>query len=204
MLPGLDLEIGYASGERRRHGPPRQCQAGALEALVEARDQGLVRYIGVTGHNWTVAAMHLKSLERFDFDTVLLPYSYIVMQHSRYAADFEALFQLCQSRNVAVQTIKAITRRPWPENHDHSHATWYQPMTEQPEIDLAVHWVLGRDGVFLNTVGDIHVLPKVLDEKVARLHLAKIGVELETLTPEQADYIDVPVEGPYKSDLYRY
>ncbi|SZD72784.1 Adenosylhomocysteinase [Candidatus Ornithobacterium hominis] len=50
----------------------------------------------------------------------------------------------------------------------------------------------------------VYVLPKHLDEKVARLHLAKVGVELDELTPEQAEYIDVPIEGPYKSDLYRY
>jgi aryl-alcohol dehydrogenase-like predicted oxidoreductase len=140
---------------------------GALEALVEAREQGLVRYIGVTGHDWTVAAMHLKSLEQFDFDSVLLPYSYLVMQNARYAADFEELLQVCQSRNVAVQTIKAVSRRPW-EGH-HSHTTWYEPLTEQADIDLAVHWVLGREGVFLNTAGDTQVLPRILDA-AARFH----------------------------------
>jgi predicted aldo/keto reductase-like oxidoreductase len=136
---------------------------GALEALVEARDEGLVRFIGVTGHDWTVPKMHLRSLERFDFDTVLLPYSYIVMQNTQYAADFEQLLQVCQTRNVAVQTIKSISRGPWPESAARTHATWYEPMSEQSEIDLAVSWVLGRAGVFLNTVGDIHLLPKVLD-----------------------------------------
>ncbi len=50
----------------------------------------------------------------------------------------------------------------------------------------------------------VYVLPKKLDEKVARLHLKKIGIHLTTLTPEQADYINVPVEGPYKPDHYRY
>jgi aryl-alcohol dehydrogenase-like predicted oxidoreductase len=162
---------------------------GALEALVEAREQGLVRFIGVTGHDLTVPAMHLKSLERFDFDTVLLPYSFILMQNAQYAADFEKLLQVCQARNVAVQTIKSITRRPWPEQQAHTHNTWYEPMTEQSEIDLAVNWVLGREGVFLNTVGDIHVLPRVLDaasrfqarpsranmaEQVARQHMAPL------------------------------
>ncbi|MFO7323504.1 MAG: aldo/keto reductase [Chloroflexota bacterium] len=136
---------------------------GALEAAIEAREEGLVRYIGVTGHDITVAAMHLKSLERFDFDSILLPYNYILMQNPRYAAEFEQVVALAESRNVAVQTIKSITRRPWPTEGDHAHTTWYEPLTEQSEIDLAVHWVLGRPGVFLNTVGDIHLLPKVLD-----------------------------------------
>jgi aryl-alcohol dehydrogenase-like predicted oxidoreductase len=135
---------------------------GALEAAIEAREQGLVRFIGVTGHGITIAATHKRSLERFDFDSVLLPYSYVLMQNPTYAADFEALMALCQTRNVAVQTIKAIVRAPWGER-EHTTSTWYEPLVEQPDIDKAVHWVLGLPGVFLNTVGDIHVLPKVLD-----------------------------------------
>lgn len=134
---------------------------GALEACVEARAQGLVRFIGVTGHGATIGAMHRRSLERFDFDSVLLPYSYTVMQNEVYEHDFETVVKLCQSRNVAVQTIKTITRGPWATT-TRTRNTWYQPFEEQAEIDLAVHWALGRPGIFLNTVGDIHVLPKVL------------------------------------------
>jgi adenosylhomocysteinase len=58
-----------------------------------------------------------------------------------------------------------------------------------------------KDGKFEKKV---YVLPKSLDEKVARLHLAKIGVKLTTLSKEQADYIGVKTEGPFKSDHYRY
>ena len=135
---------------------------GALEACIAARDEGLVRFIGVTGHGLEVAARHRASLERFDFDSVLLPYSFVMMQNPQYAADFEALVTLCQARNVAVQTIKAVTRAPWG-NKPQTRATWYEPLEDQADLDTAVHWVLGRDGFFLNTVGDIHLLPKVLD-----------------------------------------
>lgn len=135
---------------------------GALEAAIEAREQGLVRFIGVTGHGTGIAAMHKRSLEKFDFDSVLLPYNYPMMQNAQYAADFETLVALCQARNVAVQTIKSITRRPWGDNPK-TRATWYEPLENQADIDKAVHWVLGRPGLFLNTAGDIHVLPKVLD-----------------------------------------
>jgi aryl-alcohol dehydrogenase-like predicted oxidoreductase len=135
---------------------------GALRACLEAREAGLVRFIGVTGHGTGIARMHRRSLEPFDFDSVLLPFNYPMMQNREYAADFEALVALCRERNVAVQTIKAITRSPW-DDRPHSAATWYEPLTEQADIDLAVHWVFGRPGVFLNTAGDIHVLPKVLD-----------------------------------------
>jgi aryl-alcohol dehydrogenase-like predicted oxidoreductase len=135
---------------------------GALEAAVRARDEGLVRFIGVTGHGVTVAEMHRRSLERFSFDAVLLPYNYPMMQNLEYAADFESLASLCRDQNVAIQTIKAITRAPWGER-PHTAATWYEPLREQDAIDVAVHWVLGRPGVFLNTVGDIELLPLVLD-----------------------------------------
>lgn len=135
---------------------------GALEAVIQARDEGLARFIGVTGHGTTVAAMHLRALERFDFDSVLLPYSYPLMQNPQYADDFEALMARCVERDVAVQTIKAITRAPWGDRQQ-TAATWYEPLRDQASIDLAVHWVLGRSGVFLNTVGDIHILPLALD-----------------------------------------
>lgn len=135
---------------------------GALEAAIAARDEGLVRFIGVTGHGAGIAAMHLKSLLAFSFDAVLLPYNYLMMRNPQYARDFEALITLCAQRNVAVQTIKAITRGPWGDKH-RTGATWYEPLREQADIDLAVHWTLSRPGVFLNTVGDIHLLPAVLD-----------------------------------------
>ncbi|NWG21760.1 MAG: aldo/keto reductase [Chloroflexi bacterium] len=135
---------------------------GALEAAVEAREQGLVRFIGVTGHGVTVAAQHRRALERFPFDSVLLPYSYVLMHNPQYAADFEALATVCRERGVALQTIKSITQAPWGER-DRVYATWYAPLEDQADIDLAVHWVLGRPEAFLNTVGDITLLPRVLD-----------------------------------------
>jgi aryl-alcohol dehydrogenase-like predicted oxidoreductase len=134
---------------------------GALEAAIRAREEGLVRFIGVTGHGTTVAAMHTRALERFDFDSVLLPYNYSMMQSPTYAADFEELVARCQQRGVAVQTIKAVTRAPWGDRPK-TAATWYEPLRDQVAIDRAVHWVLGRPGMFLNTVGDIAVLPRVL------------------------------------------
>lgn len=135
---------------------------GALEAAIEARDQGLVRFIGVTGHGTQAPIMHRRSLGRFAFDSVLLPYNYVMLQNPQYAADFNDLANLCQERGVAVQTIKAITLGPWGER-ERSASTWYEPLREQGDIDCAVHWVLGRSGVFLNSVGDISILPRVLD-----------------------------------------
>ena len=135
---------------------------GALEAAVEARAQGLVRFIGVTGHGWTIAAMHKRSLARFDFDAVLLPYNFFMAQNERYRKTFDQVLSICGERNVAVQVIKTIARGPWA-TADRTHTTWYQPLEQPADIDRAVHWALGLPGIFLNTVGDITLLPRVLD-----------------------------------------
>jgi aryl-alcohol dehydrogenase-like predicted oxidoreductase len=135
---------------------------GALEAAIEAREQGLTRFIGVTGHGVTVAAMHLRSLDRFPFDSVLLPYNVVMMRNPQYAADFEALAKVCAERGVAMQTIKGVTRGPWDEK-EHTHNTWYEPLAEQADIDLATRYVLARPGVFLNTASDVGLLAKTLD-----------------------------------------
>src|SRR5437667_2457925 len=137
-------------------------EGGALEAAVEARRQGLVRFIGVTGHGWTIAAMHKRSLARFDFDSVLLPFNFFMAQSERYRQNFEEVLGLCRERNVAVQVIKSIARGPWA-TADRTRTTWYQPLEEQADLERAVHWALGVPGVFLNTVGDLGLLPKVLD-----------------------------------------
>ena len=135
---------------------------GVIEAAVEARAEGLVRFIGVTGHGAQIAANHRRSLERFDFDSVLLPYNFVTMQLPYYAENFEALARTCAGRKVAIQTIKSIALRPWL-GRERTRSTWYQPLEAQADIDLAVWWALGRPGIFLNTVGDVDVLPRVLD-----------------------------------------
>jgi aryl-alcohol dehydrogenase-like predicted oxidoreductase len=135
---------------------------GALEAVIEAREQGLTRFIGVTGHGVTAPAMHLRSLERFDFDSVLLPLNYVIMKNPQYAADFNALMKVCQERQVAVQTIKSIAKGEWGKK-THTRTVWYEPLEDQASVDKAVHWVLGWSDVFLNTAGDVNLLSKVLD-----------------------------------------
>ncbi len=135
---------------------------GAIEAAVEARQQGLVRAIGVTGHGAQIAATHRRSLQRFDFDSVLLPYNFTTLQSAYYRENFFAVKAICQERNAAVQTIKSLAYRPW-SGRDHTNSTWYQPLQEQPEIDTAVHWALGEPGIFVISTGDVTLLPKVLD-----------------------------------------
>jgi aryl-alcohol dehydrogenase-like predicted oxidoreductase len=152
---------------------------GALEAFVEAKEQGLARFLGVTGHELRVTSFHKRSLERFDFDSVLLPYNHVLMKNPVYATGFETLMSICQERNIAVQTIKSIARGLW-KDREKIYATWYEPYEDQAHIDALVHWVLSQPGIFLNTVGDINLLPKVLD-----------AVQRFDDTSSQADFEDV-------------
>jgi len=152
---------------------------GAIEAAVEAREQGRVRWIGITGHGTQIAANIRRSLARFDFDSVLLPCNYLTMRLPYYAENFEALVDTCRERRVAVQTIKSIALRPWL-GRPRTNSTWYEPLQEQADIDLAVWWVLARAGIFLNSVGDVELLPRVLDA-ATRFQQAPSEAEMRAL-----------------------
>ena len=134
---------------------------GALEAAVEARDEGLVRFIGVTGHGLDVAERHLESLAEFPFDSVLFPYNHAQLQDERYAGAVEELMALCAEQSVAVQTIKSLSRGRWPDGR-RTAAPWYEPLTAPADIHDAVVWALARPEIFLNTVSDLALLPHVL------------------------------------------
>jgi aryl-alcohol dehydrogenase-like predicted oxidoreductase len=139
------------------HGP-----GGAVEALVQAREEGLVRFIGVTGHGLRIPGMHRRSLERFDFDSVLLPYNFPLLDDDQYRADVDAVLAICAERNVAVQTIKSIARRRW-EGEGESRASWYEPLRDTPAIRRAVEFVLSRRPLFLNTSSDASLLRPTLE-----------------------------------------
>jgi aryl-alcohol dehydrogenase-like predicted oxidoreductase len=140
------------------HGP-----GGAVEALSQARDEGLVRFVGVTGHGNRIARMHLRSLERFPFDSVLLPYSFVGLQDPVYRADVEELLALCEAQQVAIQTIKSVARRRWPEDDEGRRFSWYEPLEQEMARARAVRWVLGDPRVFLNTSSDARLLRSTLE-----------------------------------------
>ncbi len=137
-------------------------EAGGLRAAREAREAGLVRHIGVTGHGTYAPSMHRRSLERFDFDSVLLPYNFTMMESAQYAADFEALAELCTDRQVAVQTIKSAARRRFKQQPSRRFS-WYEPLADRDALARSVRWVLSRPGIFLNTTSDARLLPIIVD-----------------------------------------
>lgn len=166
------------NGLERAMGP-----GGTLEAFVEAREEGLVRFLGVTGHGDKAAAMHRISLERFEFDSVLLPYSYIMMQKPRYASDFSELVSMCSTKGTAVQTIKSVARRPWGPRPRTHNTYFYEPLEEQDAIDKSVHWAMGLDDSFVITAGDLRILPRVLDA-ATRFEKRPSDVDMHALVEE--------------------
>jgi aryl-alcohol dehydrogenase-like predicted oxidoreductase len=147
------------------HGP-----GGAVEALERARQEGLVRFIGVTGHGLRIARMHLRSLERFDFDTVLFPYNFSLLANAAYRADVEELLALCDERHVATQTIKSVARRRWTGDVQ-PRFSWYEPLPAGPALQRGVHYVLARPQLFLITSSDARLLRPILEAASGSLSL---------------------------------
>ncbi|HJW69470.1 MAG TPA: aldo/keto reductase [Candidatus Binatia bacterium] len=156
---------------------------GALQALVEARARGQVRFIGVTGHGTYAAAMHRRSLERFPFDSVLVPYNFTMLRSPDYAADLEDLLACCRERGVAVQTIKSVARRRW-QGEGERRFSWYEPLRDPDAIRRGVHFVLARPDLFLNSSSDATLLDHILT------------AASETPTP--------PAEAALTADVARY
>ncbi|MBV8357287.1 MAG: aldo/keto reductase, partial [Deltaproteobacteria bacterium] len=168
---------------------------GALEALIEARAQGLVRFIGVTGHGSQVAAMHRRSLERFAFDSVLFPYNFTMLAIDQYRTDVEALIKLCAQRSIATQTIKSAARRRW-QNDNERKFSWYEPLRQRDALRRAVHFVLSRPGLFLNTSSDTTILRDILEAASETLATPT----REAMEADVADYAMEPLFVPGVSD----
>ena len=170
---------------------------GAVEALAGARDEGLVRNIGVTGHGVPIAGMHLRSLERFDFTSVLLPINFVMMDNPAYRSDVERLLEVCADRSVAVQTIKSIARGAWADGNT-NRFSWYDPLTDPAPIARAVRYVLAHPQMFLNTTSDARLLPMVIEAAAGDLTAPsaaemRADVAAEGITPLFVDDEPAPV-----------
>jgi aryl-alcohol dehydrogenase-like predicted oxidoreductase len=162
---------------------------GVVAAMAKARDEGLVRFIGVTGHGTRIAGRHLQSLDRFPFDSVLLPLNYMMLANDAYRADAEALLDRCAADGVAVQTIKSIARRRWTEDSS-THFSWYEPLEDEAAITRAVHFVLDRPGIFLNSTSDARRLPAVLRAAASPLPVDLAGIAADVLEHDMRPLFD--------------
>ena len=158
---------------------------GALEALVEARRAGLVRWLGITGHTHDAPRTHLEALRRFDFDTVMFPLNFVLWAIPEYRASVETLLAECARRDVGVHIIKTVAKDPW-DGRPKTHTTWYEPFTDQGIIDRAVAFVLSKPVTTLCSVGDVTVLPRVLE--AAERYRPLDGPAEQALAAEAARY----------------
>ncbi|MDA8276695.1 MAG: aldo/keto reductase [Actinomycetota bacterium] len=162
---------------------------GALRALVEAKEEGIVKYVGVTGHGFDVARRHLDSLGEYDYDSVLFPYNFAMLQNERYRDDVEQLIATCKERSIAVQAIKTVAKGNWPTEEVKAKSfSWYEPLMEQPDIDLAVAFALSGGDLFINSSSDYRIFRSTIDA-ISRQHdqltnsnlkewSAKLGLEV--------------------------
>ena len=162
---------------------------GALRALVEAKEEGIVKYVGVTGHGFDVARRHLDSLGEYDYDSVLFPYNFAMLQNERYRDDVEQLIATCKERSIAVQAIKTVAKGNWPTEEVQAKSfSWYEPLMEQPDIDLAVAFALSGGDLFINSSSDYRIFRSTIDA-ISRQHdqltnsnlkewSAKLGLEV--------------------------
>ena len=150
-------------------------KGGALEAFVQARDQGLTRFIGITGHGVNAPQIYLEALRRFDFDSILFPLNFVQMRNPEYRRYAEELIATCKAKDVGTMVIKTITKAPWGER-PHTATTWYEPFDRMDEIQKGVNFALSYDVTGLCTVGDVRILPMVLQacENFTRLNQDEI------------------------------
>ncbi len=168
-------------------------RGGALEALVDARDAGLVRWLGITGHTHDAPRTHLEALRRFDFDTVMFPLNFVLWSDPQYRRDAEALLEACRAQDVGVHVIKAVAKDPWGDRSK-THATWYEPFTDPAIIDRAVAFVLSRPVTTLCSVGDVGVLPQVLE---AAVRYRPLEAAAEEALLQTADRYHTPFVGQW-------
>jgi aryl-alcohol dehydrogenase-like predicted oxidoreductase len=169
---------------------------GSLEAAIEARDEGLVRAVGITGHGHEAPATHLEALRRYPFDTVLTPWNYVLSTDEGYRRDFQALVEEIKRQDAGLMTIKTVSRRNWPEGNPvegQRRATWYEPFEEQEYVDAAVSFVLGREEITgIPMVGDVGLIQTMIEAERRRMPLEEAGEILSKAPNYSSPFISIP------------
>ncbi len=169
---------------------------GSLEAAVEAREEGLVRAVGITGHGHEAPATHLEALRRYPFDTVMTPWNYVLSTDEGYRRDFEALIEEVGRQDVGLMTIKTVSRRNWPEGdpvQGQRRATWYEPFEEQEYVDAAVSFALAREEITgIPMVGDVDLIETVIEAERRRMPLAEAEEVLSRAPDYSSPFISIP------------
>jgi len=169
---------------------------GSLEAAIQAKEEGLVGAIGITGHGHEAPATHLEALSRYPFDTVLTPWNYILSTDEDYRRDYEALVQEIERQDVGLMTIKAVSRRNWPEGdpqRDQRYTTWYEPFDQRAYVDAAVSFVLSYPEITgIAMVGDVTLVPMMLEAEGRRMPREEAEGVLAAAPDHSSPFISVP------------
>jgi predicted aldo/keto reductase-like oxidoreductase len=155
-------------------------KGGALETMVKARDEGLTKYLGITGHGVDAPKIYLEALRRFDFDSVLFPLNFVQMRNPEYRKVAEELIAVCKAKDVGTMIIKHVTRGPWGDK-PHTATTWYEPFDKMDEIQKGINFALSHDVTGICTPGETRILPLALRacENFTRLNQAEIEEMIE-------------------------
>ena len=158
---------------------------GCLKAFERARDEGMTRFLGITGHTEAAPSVHAEALRRFDFDAVLTPLNFQLWHNTQFRDGYEDLASLITERNVGLRTIKAVARRPYAEGEDR-YACWYKPFDEQAYVTAAISWVLeGHPEVTaIATAGETTLLHQAVTAEQGRVSVE----EAEELLATVEDY----------------
>jgi len=169
---------------------------GSLEAAIEAKEEGIIGAIGITGHGNGAPSTHLEALRRFPFETVLTPWNYILSTDDDYRADFEALVEEVWRQDAGLMIIKTVSRRNWPEGDppgDQRYTTWYEPFEQQEHIDAAVSWVLSFEEVTgLAMAGDVTLVPMLLEAENRRMSREEAEQVLSRAPDYSSPFISIP------------
>ena len=169
---------------------------GSLEAAVEAKEEGIVGAVGITGHGDGAPSTHLEALRRYPFETVLTPWNYILSTDENYRADYEALVEEVRRQDAGLMIIKTISRRNWPEGDptgDQRYTTWYEPFDRQEHVDAAVSWVLSHEEVAgLAMVGDVSLVPMMLEAEARRMPREEAEEILSRAPDYSSPFISIP------------
>lgn len=179
----VDLWQMHCLAEPEEWNNAKDPETGALRAFIEAKEEGLVKFLGVTSHGMKAANVMNTCINEFNFESVLTPYNYSMMQDNQYKSDFEMLYNNCKEKNVALQLIKTICKGPWPIDAEQTYNTWYEPLTNQADIDSAIGWALQKKGAFINSAADVTLLPKIIqaaekNKKVSEKEISDLAMNL--------------------------
>jgi aryl-alcohol dehydrogenase-like predicted oxidoreductase len=190
----VDLLQLHAVGDREELDRATR-RGGALDAAVRARDEGMARFVGITGHGHEAPATHREALDRFPFDTVLTPLNPVLDRDPAYRAAYAALVEEVRRQDAGLMTIKTVSRRNWPESARGRYATWYEPFDEQAYVTATVVWVLShREVSGIPTAGDVRLLPLMYEavKHVGEMSPADALAVLDGVAGYSSPFLDMP------------